>query len=113
MAELVISAHLAAVAVLDVTLPLHGRTHKVYTYQSRRGPLSLRIPCRVVYLIDDPDLVGFAYDTLPGHPEAGEEHFALRRHADGSLELTASAFRDRHRIWPSSVGQSAMWSKTP
>ena len=56
------------------------------------GPLSLRIPCRVVYLIDDPDLVGFAYGTLPGHPEAGEERFALRRHANGGLELTVAAF---------------------
>ncbi|MFE6509232.1 DUF1990 family protein [Nocardioides sp. NPDC057767] len=56
------------------------------------SPLSLRIPCRVVYLIDDGDLRGFAYGTLPGHPEAGEERFALRRHASGSLELTISAF---------------------
>ena len=56
------------------------------------GPLSLRIPCRVVYVIDEPHLRGFAYGTLPGHPEAGEERFMLRHHDDGSIELTISAF---------------------
>jgi hypothetical protein len=34
------------------------------------GPLSLRVPCRVVYVVDQPRLRGFAYGTLPGHPEA-------------------------------------------
>lgn len=34
------------------------------------GPrwLSVRAVCRVVYVIDEPDRVGFAYGTLPGHP---------------------------------------------
>lgn len=31
----------------------------------------LTIPCRVVYVIDEPDRRGFAYGTLPGHPESG------------------------------------------
>lgn len=56
------------------------------------GWASLRIPCRVVYVIDEPELRGFAYGTLPGHPEAGEERFALRREATGELVLTISAF---------------------
>ncbi|MGH3967861.1 MAG: DUF1990 family protein [Mycobacterium sp.] len=38
----------------------------------------LRAPCRVVYVIDEPEVRGFAYGTLPGHPEAGEERFAVR-----------------------------------
>ena len=38
------------------------------------GPL--RAPCRVVYVIDEGDRRGFAYGTLPGHPESGEELFA-------------------------------------
>ena len=37
-----------------------------------------RAPCRVVYVIDEPNCRGFAYGTLPGHPESGEERFALR-----------------------------------
>ena len=33
----------------------------------------LRAPCRVVYVIDEPDVRGFGYGTLPGHPECGDE----------------------------------------
>lgn len=56
------------------------------------GRVALSIPCRVVYVVDEEDLRGFAYGTLPGHPEAGEERFEVRRHDDGSIELTISAF---------------------
>lgn len=38
----------------------------------------LRAPCRVVYVVEEPDARGFAYGTLPGHPESGEERFAVR-----------------------------------
>ena len=43
----------------------------------RLGPFSVSAPCRVVYVVDDPDRRGFAYGTLPGHPECGEEAFIL------------------------------------
>ncbi len=56
------------------------------------GVASLRIPCRVVTVVNEPKLRGFAYGTLPGHPEAGEERFTLRHHDDGSIGLTISAF---------------------
>jgi uncharacterized protein (UPF0548 family) len=49
----------------------------------RRGPLALVAPCRVVYSIEEPTAVGFAYGTLPGHPVAGEELFLLSRGAAG------------------------------
>jgi uncharacterized protein (UPF0548 family) len=39
----------------------------------------LRIPCRVVYLVNESDRVGFAYGTLNGHPESGEERFTVER----------------------------------
>ncbi|WP_067472437.1 DUF1990 family protein [Nocardia amamiensis] len=41
------------------------------------GPVAITAPCRVVYVLDEPDRRGFAYGTLPGHPEAGEELFAV------------------------------------
>jgi uncharacterized protein (UPF0548 family) len=41
------------------------------------GPLP--IPCRVVWVVDEPDRRGFGYGTLPGHPELGEEAFVVRR----------------------------------
>jgi uncharacterized protein (UPF0548 family) len=56
------------------------------------GRLSLRIPCRVVYVIDEPLQVGFAYGTLPGHPESGEESFVLRHDADDRVRLIITAF---------------------
>src|SRR5258705_3252907 len=39
------------------------------------GPV--RAPCRGVYVVDEPDRRGFAYGTLPGHAESGEEQFVL------------------------------------
>jgi uncharacterized protein (UPF0548 family) len=50
------------------------------------------IPARVVYVIDEPDRKGFAYGTLPGHPERGEEAFIVERRADGSVWLVIRAF---------------------
>lgn len=56
------------------------------------GPLALPIPCRVVYVVDEPTRCGFAYGTLPGHPESGEERFVLEQHGDGSIEVAITAF---------------------
>jgi uncharacterized protein (UPF0548 family) len=33
--------------------------------------------CRIVAVIDEPDRFGFAYGTLPVHPECGEEAFLV------------------------------------
>ncbi|MCG5434027.1 DUF1990 domain-containing protein [Mycobacterium sp. MYCO198283] len=54
------------------------------------GPLT--VPCRVVYVVDEPDRRGFAYGTLHGHPEAGEQRFVVRHDPatdDVHLEITA------------------------
>lgn len=56
------------------------------------GPLSVRIPNRVVYVVDETDRVEFAYGTLPGHPESGEEAFKLHRRPDGRIDFTITAF---------------------
>lgn len=56
------------------------------------GAGSVRIPCRVAYVIDEPTLRGFAYGTLPGHPESGEERFVLEQHPDGTITLKITAF---------------------
>jgi uncharacterized protein (UPF0548 family) len=53
---------------------------------------------RVVYVIDEPDRKGFAYGTLPGHPEQGEEAFILNRR-DGRVWFDLTAFsRPRHPL---------------
>jgi uncharacterized protein (UPF0548 family) len=41
------------------------------------GPLRLHAPCRVVAVVQEPGRRGFAYGTLRGHPEAGEEAFLV------------------------------------
>ena len=66
------------------------------------GPV--RAPCRVVYLVDESDLRGFAYGTLPGHAESGEERFVVR-YAAASDEVVAevTAF-SRHATWWSRLG---------
>ena len=56
------------------------------------GVLSLRIPVRIVYVIDEPTRRGFAYGTLPGHPESGEEAFIVEQRDDESVWLTIRAF---------------------
>lgn len=45
------------------------------------GPL--KAPCRVVWSIEEPTRAGFAYGTLPGHPERGEERFMVEETAEG------------------------------
>jgi len=51
------------------------------------------IPCRVVDVIDEPDRRAFAYGTLPGHPETGEERFLAERDpATGEVTATITAF---------------------
>ncbi|MFI8567245.1 DUF1990 family protein [Rhodococcus sp. NPDC078407] len=55
------------------------------------GPI--RIPCRVIYVIDEANRQGFAYGTLDGHPEAGEELFHIDYSpADGIVTAHISAF---------------------
>jgi uncharacterized protein (UPF0548 family) len=61
------------------------------------GPV--RAPCRVVYVVDEADRRGFAYGTLPGHPEAGEELFAVRYDpASDAVYAEVTAF-SRHATW--------------
>lgn len=56
------------------------------------GPLRMRAPCRVVYTISEPQRKGFAYGTLPGHPESGEEAFMISQRDDGLVVFTITAF---------------------
>ena len=63
----------------------------------RLGPV--QAPCRVVYVLEDRDRRGFAYGTLPGHPETGEELFAVRFDpATQAVHAEVTAF-SRHATW--------------
>lgn len=67
------------------------------------GPLRLHAPCRVVLTVDEPASRGFAYGTLPGHPECGEELFVVRIDADDLVRLDIVAF-SRPARWYSRLG---------
>jgi uncharacterized protein (UPF0548 family) len=55
------------------------------------GPLTAVAVCRIVAVVDEPDRYGFAYGTLPGHPERGEEAFLVQRNG-GRTTFGITAF---------------------
>ncbi|MFD8868609.1 DUF1990 family protein [Streptomyces sp. NPDC059590] len=62
------------------------------------GRLRLRAPCQVVWTLAEETRTGFAYGTLPGHPERGEESFVVSLERDGTVLLTVTAF-SRPAVW--------------
>jgi uncharacterized protein (UPF0548 family) len=68
-------AHLGAGLVIEPrTAPSIGSTVAVAI---GLGPITAIAPCRIVGVVDEPHRFGFAYGTLPGHPESGEEAFII------------------------------------
>ena len=77
---------------------------------SRIGPL--KAPCRVVWVVEEPNRVGFGYGTLPGHPVAGEEAFTVERDAAGAAWFTVVAIsRANSRLtrWAGPLVPMAQW----
>jgi uncharacterized protein (UPF0548 family) len=66
------------------------------------GPI--QAPCRVVYLVDEPDQRGFAYGTLPGHAESGEERFVVRYEPASQQVFAEVVAFSRHATWWSRLG---------
>lgn len=56
------------------------------------GRLGVDAPVRAVYVVDEPRRRGFAYGTLPGHPESGEEAFVVELDDHGRVTFTVTAF---------------------
>ena len=56
----------------------------------RLGPFT--VPCEVVYVYDEPSRTGFAYGSLPGHLEQGEEAFVVERDEADRVWFTVVAF---------------------
>jgi len=75
----------------------------------RLGPLP--VPCRVVWVVDEPDRVGFGYGTLPGHPEAGEEAFVVSRDASGAVTFTVSAYSRPGLLLTRLAGPVGRWGQ--
>jgi uncharacterized protein (UPF0548 family) len=66
----------------------------------RLGPVP--VPVRVVAVVAEPERRGFAYGTLPGHPEVGEEAFLAERDGEGTW-VRVRAF-SRPGTWYSRLG---------
>ena len=86
----------AGVAISPADALLEAGTVVIAT--TRLGPIWVVAPCRIVYTTNETDRFGFAYGTLPGHPEEGEEAFHVQRHADGSVSFEIVAF-SRPATW--------------
>jgi len=54
--------------------------------------VALAAPCRIVSVIDGQTRWGFAYGTLPGHPEQGEEAFVVSMSPDETVRFEIEAF---------------------
>ena len=91
----------AGIQVL-VSEPL-ARTGLEVGQRVRLGPMRLHAPTQVVYVLSEPDRRGFAYGTLQGHPERGEELFLVERQ-DGSTYAEVRSF-SRPGRWFSRLGR--------
>ncbi|GAA2714352.1 DUF1990 family protein [Actinoplanes palleronii] len=75
------------------------------------GPVRLTIPCRVVYTVDEVDRRGFAYGTLPGHPERGEEAFMVVQDGTGDVRIRISAFSRPASFVARASGPVGRWAQ--
>jgi uncharacterized protein (UPF0548 family) len=67
---------------------------------------------RVIYVIDEPRRFGYAYGTLPGHIECGEERFLIEWLNDDSVWYDILAFsRPRHPLVRASYPFARMLQK--
>ncbi|MEA2825638.1 MAG: hypothetical protein QOG43_77 [Actinomycetota bacterium] len=69
----------------------------------RAGPLEVVARDRIVVCVDEPGRFGFAYGTLPGHPERGEESFLVRLLPDGTVTGTVTVVAGPGS-WPAKLG---------
>ena len=74
----------------------------------RRSRLAIRIPVRVLRVVDEERRRGFVYGTLPGHPEQGEESFMLTLADSGAVVFDLVAFSRGDR-WFTTIG--APWAR--
>lgn len=67
------------------------------------GPVTIAAPVRVVEAVAERRVRGFAYGTLPGHPESGEERFLIHHDPDDTVRATIRAF-SRPARWFTRLG---------
>lgn len=90
--------HLATGLTVEATTPRAEQDSRVHL---RLGWHLLRISfgCQVVYVVEEERQRGFAYGTLQGHPEQGEERFCVEWREDDAVVLTITAFSRPGTWW--------------
>ena len=72
------------------------------------GPVSIVVPDRIVAVVEEPRRFGFAYGTLQGHQERGEESFLVEHLDDdrvvATIGLDARAATTAARLAAPAVG---------
>jgi len=101
-------AHAAAgLEVLPHAAPIREGT--TVAVVGRVGPVCMLASARIVRVVDEPDRYGFAYGTLPAHPEEGEEHFLVVRDPDGTVRYQVVAFSRPHDLLTRLGGPVPRW----
>lgn len=77
---------------VDVAADSPAREGVNVALAQRFGPVAIVFGCRVVWTVDEPNRNGFAYGSLPGHPEAGEEAFIAELEPDGAVRFRVFGF---------------------
>lgn len=90
-------------AGLDVSPQDNVRPGMHVELRLRLGLLRLTAPCLVVYSVRSSREAAFAYGTLPGHPECGEQRFGVVWRDDDAVMLSVAAF-SRPALWWSRAG---------
>jgi uncharacterized protein (UPF0548 family) len=80
-----------------------AREGSVAVLRLQLGPVRLRVPVRVIRVVEGASRRGFVYGTLPGHPERGEESFAVEMAEDGTVFFHLVAF-SRPARWFTRLG---------
>lgn len=102
-AVLTFAMHRATGAKIDATA---GRAAPGVRLTVGAGPL--RVPCEIVWAIEEPARAGWGYGTLPGHQASGEEAFQVVREGTGRVWFTVTAYSRPARLPMRAAGPAAV-----
>ncbi|MEV6842952.1 DUF1990 domain-containing protein [Actinoplanes sp. NPDC051411] len=102
-AVMTFAMHRAIGAKVDATA---GRAATGVRLTVGAGPL--RVPCEVVWAIEEPARSGWGYGTLPGHQASGEEAFELVREETGRVWFQVIAYSRPARLPMKAAGPAAV-----
>lgn len=91
-------------ALFDARDPLLIRPGTTADIVTKAGPFTFSSPVRVLAVVAEEREFGFAYGTLPGGPERGEQRFLVSWLPDDSVRITIREF-----VRPGSWWMRCIW----